>query len=65
MKYRFSKSELTCTSLETEMGLARGDIRQINVIADGTVEADVAKDLNSTQQTKLRSLLELAEKVVL
>ncbi len=65
MKYRFSKSELTCTNLEIELGLVRGDIRQINVIADGTVEVNVAKDLNSTQQTKLRSLLELAEKVVL
>ena len=64
MKYRFSKSELTCTRLETELGVIRGDIRQITVLPDGTIEVDVAKELTSIQQTQLRSLLDWTEKVV-
>lgn len=64
MKYRFSKSELTCTKVEAELGLARGDIRQITALSDGTIEVDVAKNLTSVQQTQIRSLLDLAGEVV-
>jgi len=53
MKLTLSKSELTCVSLEKELGLARGDIRELNIEPDGTIEFDVAKNLTSAQKTKL------------
>ena len=56
MKLTLSKTELTCVSLEKELGLAGGDIRELNIEPDGTIEVDVAKDLTSAQKTKLESV---------
>lgn len=64
MKYRFVKFELTCTNIEAELGLARGDIKGITVFADGTIEVEVVKELTLAQKSTLRSLFQLADKVV-
>lgn len=64
MKYRFGKPELTCVEIEKELGLARGDVREINTYPDGTIEIEVTKDLASTQKSKLKSFFELREKVI-
>ena len=64
MEYKFGKVELTCVELEKELGLARGDVREISIHPDGTVEVDVVNKLTSTQKSTLESLLGLKEKVV-
>lgn len=64
MKYRFGKPELTCTNIEAELGLARGDIKEITLFSDGTIEIEVVKDLTLLQKGTLKSLFQLTEKVV-
>lgn len=64
MKYRFGKPALTCVNIETELGLARGEVKELTILADGTVELNVSRDLTATQKTRLQTLLGMAEKVI-
>ena len=57
MKYLFEEAELTCVGLERQLGLGRGDIKEITIYPEGAVEVETAKELSSTQQTKLRDIL--------
>ena len=61
MKYQFGKPELTCVEIETELGLASGDVREITTYPDGIVEIDTVTDLTSNQRSDLEALLGLKE----
>ncbi len=62
MKYQFGKPGLTCVEIERELGLGRGDVSELNVYPDGTIEVDVRVDLALSQQSQLKSLFELRGK---
>lgn len=56
MKYLFEEAELTCVELEKQLGLKRGDIKEITVYPEGAVEVE-SIELSSTKQQKLRDIL--------
>lgn len=58
MKYLFEEAELTCVELERQLGLKRGDIKEITIYPEGAVEVE-AIELSATKQTKLRDILKL------
>jgi len=58
MKYLFEQTELTCVELEKQLGLKRGDIKEITIYPEGAVEVE-AIELSSTKQGKLRDVLRL------
>ena len=57
MRYVFEKEDLTCVSLEKELGLKRGDIKEISVFSEGAVVIETAFDLTITAQDKLKTAL--------
>lgn len=58
MKYLFEETELNPVELERQLGLKRGDIKEITIYPEGAVEVE-AIELSSTKQTKLRDILGL------
>ncbi len=56
MKYRFSKSSLTCADIETASGLSRGSIKQLSIHPDGTLDIDVTS-LTLAQKDKIATLI--------
>lgn len=57
MKYLFEETELNPIELEKQLGLGRGDIKEITIYPEGAVEVETANELSSTQQTKLKNVL--------
>ena len=49
----------TCVRLEQELGLARGAVREIKSLEDGTVQILFDKAPTDTQKTKLQSALNM------
>lgn len=58
MKYLFEATELTCVELEKQLGLKRGDIKEIIIYSKGAVEVE-AIELSSSDQKKLKDILRL------
>ena len=56
MRYVFEEPELTCVELEEQLGLERGDIKEITIYPEGGVEVE-SVELNATKLRKLRSIL--------
>ena len=57
MKYLFEEAELTCVELEKQLGLKRGDVKELTIYPEGAVEVETAEELSSTKQEKLRDIL--------
>ena len=64
MRITLGKPELTCVALEKELGLARGEIREMKIETDGTFEIEIAKSLSLAQKTKLESITGLKIKEI-
>ena len=58
MLYLVETEPLTCVELEKQLGLKRGDIKEITIHPEGAVEIE-AIDLTSTQQGKMKAILRL------
>lgn len=56
-RYVYEVEELTCVSLEKELGLKRGDINELTIYPEGAVEIETAIELNTTQQDELKAAL--------
>lgn len=56
MKYLYEQDELTCVTLEKELGLNRGDIKELTLYSEGAVVVE-AIDLTTTQQAQLKAAL--------
>lgn len=56
-KYLYEETELTCVSLEKELGLNRGDIVQLTIYPEGAVEVETKIDLTTTNQDKMKAVL--------
>ncbi len=56
MKYLFEETELTCVELEKQLGLKRGDIKEITIYPEGAVEVE-SVELSSTKLQKLKAIL--------
>ncbi len=59
MKYLFEETELNPVELEKQLGLKRGDIKEITIYPEGAVEVETADELSSTKLQKLRDILKL------
>lgn len=57
MKYLFEVEELTCVELEKQLGLKRGDIKELTIYPEGAVEVETKDELSSSSQNKLRDIL--------
>ncbi len=57
MKYTFEQEPLTCVSLETELGLKRGDVKELITHPSGAVEVETAVDLTATQHDAVKATL--------
>jgi len=55
--YIFEQEELTCVSLEKNIGLKSGAIKEVTIYADGAVEIVTAIDLTADQQAKVKDFL--------
>ena len=60
MKIKLAKIK-TCVELEAELGLTRGDIREIVTLEDGSGEIETSKALTQTQVTKLETAFGMKE----
>lgn len=58
MKYLFEETELTCVELEKQLGLKRGDIKELTIYPEGAVEVE-SIELSSTKLQKLKAILKL------
>lgn len=56
MKFRFSKSGLTCVALEAALGLSPGAIKRLTVYPDGTMDVE-ADSLTLAQKDKIAALV--------
>ena len=57
VKYLYEEAELTCVSLEKELGLKRGDIVELTIYPEGAVEVETKIDLTITVQDKMKASL--------
>jgi len=57
MKYLFEQETLNPVNLEKELGLMRGDIKEITVHDTGAVEIETAFDLTTTNLDKVKATL--------
>ncbi len=57
MKYLFEETELNPIELEKQLGLERGDIKEITIHPEGAVEVETANELSSTKLQKLKDIL--------
>ena len=57
MKYLFEEEEVTCVELEKQLGLKRGDIKEITVRPEGAVEVETTDELNPANLQELRGIL--------
>lgn len=62
MRLILIKPELTCTSVEAALGLTAGDVTQLQVMRDGSLELETAVELTVEQKDQLLTWLGMVEK---
>lgn len=55
---------ISCLDIETALGLVRGDIQELRLLADNTVEVKTQKVLTITQQNTLAGLFPTSAEIV-